>query len=239
MGSIVVMCYFYQGWKASHKAYLWTIFERCEYVDTVHGQRREPAYFSFFCTTRVSSGCPENGISPWKKQVLMNALCVAFFPPDCALHMCRECIQIKWWTLMMKILKKLSFLILKTFQVQVQKGKQTNSCVCNYFFSRLCHWLALKYTGYKLGPSLAPDTECGAGRPTHTAWHWSEHRPDPVLLAGGWGSKLWGTQLVKVKSMWTHARLTQKWARLQDELSRVGWLIWLFQGVGNRLCLSL
>lgn len=96
-----------------------------------------------FCTTRVSSGCPENGISPWKKQVLMNALCVAFFPPDCALHMCRECIQIKWWTLMMKILKKLSFLILKTFQVQVQKGKQTNSCVCNYFFSQLCHWLAL------------------------------------------------------------------------------------------------
>lgn len=65
------------------------------------------------------------------------------FSPDCALHMCRECIQIKWWTLIMKILKKLSFLILKTFQVQVQKGKQTNSCVCNYFFSRLCHWLAL------------------------------------------------------------------------------------------------
>lgn len=163
MGSIVVMWYFYQGWKASHKAYLWTIFERCEYVDTVHGQRREPAYFSFFCTTRVSSGCPENGISPWKKQVLMNALCVAFFPPDCALHMCSECIQIKWWTLMMKILKKLSFLILKTFQVQVQKGKQTNSCVCNFFF-----------------PSCATDWLCST---LGTSWdpHW--HQIQSVVLA--------------------------------------------------------
>lgn len=163
MGSIVVMCYFYQGWKASHKAYLWTIFERCEYVDTVHGQRREPAYFSFFCTTRVSSGCPENGISPWKKQVLMNVLCVAFFPPDCALHMCSECIQIKWWTLMMKILKKLSFLILKTFQVQVQKGKQTNSCVCNFFF-----------------PGCATDWLCST---LGTSWdpHW--HQIQSVVLA--------------------------------------------------------
>lgn len=182
MGSIVVMCYFYQGWKASHKAYLWTIFERCEYVDTVHGQRREPAYFSFFCTTRVSSGCPENGISPWKKQVLMNALCVAFFPPDCALHMCRECIQIKWWTLIMKILKELSFLILKTFQVQVQKGKQTKSCVCNYYFfpvvpltGFVVHWVqagTLTGTRYRVWcwPS---DTHC-------LALVWAQTRPRAV-----------------------------------------------------------
>lgn len=63
------------------------------------------------------------------------------FCPDCALHMCRECIQIKWWTLMIKILKKnCHFKYIRHFK---SRSKKENSCVCNYFFSRLCHWLAL------------------------------------------------------------------------------------------------
>lgn len=101
------------------------------------------------------------------------------FCPDCALHMCRECIQIKWWTLTMKILKTLSFLILKTFEVQVQKGKQINSCVCNYFFfpvvpltGFVVHWVqagTLPGTRYRVWcwPS---DTHC-------LALVWAQTRP--------------------------------------------------------------
>lgn len=69
--------------------------------------------------------------------------------------------------------------------------------ICILFLTR--HWLDLSYIGYKPGPSLAPDTECGADHSTHIAWRWSKRRPDPLPLAGGWGGRLWGAQLVEVK----------------------------------------
>lgn len=122
---------------------------------------------------------------------------------------------------MMKILKKLSFLILKTFQVQVQKGKQTNSCVCNFF-----------------SPGCATDWLCST---LGTSWdpHW--HQIQSVVLAVRHTLLGTGLSTDQTPCCWQedeeascgvlswlrsnpceHAHLTQKWARLQDELSRVG-----------------
>lgn len=53
-------------------------------------------------------------------------------------------------------------------------------------------------SGYKLGPSLAPDRLCGADHPTHIAWLWSKARADPfgwqeeeagTGYSAGWGQK--------------------------------------------------